>query len=69
MGRKAKSTEINKINISPSESITKAKDIANTLNTHFTEISPKLATKILSNPTRNRLGAASIFMLPRLASN
>ena len=46
MGRKAKSTEINKINISPSESITKAKDIANTLNTHFTEIGPKLASKI-----------------------
>ena len=36
LGRKAKSTEINKINISPCESITKAKDIANTLNTHFT---------------------------------
>lgn len=50
IGKKAKSTEINKINISPSESITKAKDIANTLNTHFTEIGPKLASKIPSPP-------------------
>ena len=48
MGKKAKGTELNKINITPSESITKAKDIANTVNTHFTKIGPKLASNIPS---------------------
>ena len=50
MGKKAKDTQLNKINITPSESVTKAKDIANTLNTHFTEIGPRLASKIPSPP-------------------
>ena len=53
MGRKSKDTQINKINISPNESVTNAKDIANELNTHFTEIGPKLASKIPSNTNKS----------------
>ena len=51
MGKRTKGTELNKINITPSESIATAKYIANTLNTHFTEIGPKLASKRPSSPS------------------
>ena len=51
LGKKAKGTELNEVNITPSESITKAKDIANTLDTHFAEIVLKLASKIPSPPS------------------
>ena len=53
MGKKAKYTQLNKINITPSESVTKAKDIANILNTHFTEIGPRLTSKIPSPPNKS----------------
>ena len=48
MGNKAKTTEINKINITPSGSATKSKDIADTLNVHFTNVVLNLASKIPS---------------------
>ena len=46
MGKKTKSSEIPKIKLNSSEPITDAKDIANSFNTHFTEIGPKLASQI-----------------------
>ena len=53
MGRKSKDTELNKINVSPTESVTNAKDIANELNMHFTEVGPKLASNIPSAATKS----------------
>lgn len=50
MGRKTKNTEITKLNLSSFETITDAKDIANSFNTHFTGIGPKLASQIPSSP-------------------
>ena len=46
MGKKAKNTQITKLNKSPSETITDTKCIADHLNTHFTEIGPKRALQI-----------------------
>ena len=48
MGKKTKSSEIPKIKLNSSEStcITDAKGIANSFNTLFTEIGPKLASQI-----------------------
>ena len=51
MGRKSKDIELNKINVSPTGSFTNAKDIANELNMHFTEVGPKLASNIPSTTT------------------
>ena len=46
MGKKSKTDEINKINLTLCESVTQSKDIANALNTHFTEIGSNLASQI-----------------------
>ena len=46
MGKNTKNIQITKLNKSPSETITDAKCIADHLNTHFTEIDPKLALQI-----------------------
>ena len=50
MGKKTNGTELNKININECDSVTKAKDIANALNTHFTDVGLKLASQIPSTP-------------------
>ena len=52
MGNKVKSSEISKVNIDSSKSVTDAKGIANTFNTHFTEIEPKLASQFVT-PTHD----------------
>lgn len=48
MGRNRNNTEITKLNITSSESVTDSKNIANSFNTYFTEIGPKLASEIPS---------------------
>ena len=46
IGKRNKSTQITKLNKSPSETITDSKGIANSFNTHFTNVGPKLAAQI-----------------------
>ena len=50
MGKKSAITEISEIQGSSSETLTNAKDIADHLNKHFTQIGPALANKIPSTP-------------------
>ena len=50
MGKKSAITEISEIRGSSSETLTNAKDIADHLNKHFTQIGPDLATKIPATP-------------------
>ena len=46
MGKKSAITEISEIQGLSSETLTNAKDIADHLNKHFTQIGPDLANKI-----------------------
>ena len=50
MGKKSAITEISEIQGSSSETLTNAKDIADHLNKHFTQIGPDLAKKIPATP-------------------
>ena len=50
IGKKTKNIEINKLNLA-SKCVTSTKEIADSLNTHFTNIGPKLLSEIPSSST------------------